>query len=257
MLGRHTWKEYVRGLHEGWLGPLDPPVLPEPEAKPEPIETTPTDGDKPEENKEEEEKKEEKPDRPPQPQPYNSPADYSLASLPDQIPPEFSPSNTIPFPHRLGFRHTFVRLGRFLNRRKLADDIGREVAAVCFAASREWREADGQFEQQLTLHHEEKDWPKTVWKDEDAASVVEEGKPATPPKEKIWTSPLVVDARLMQRMRRFEIRPEDEARAAAVVVPEEEIEGWIKGSLRSIWRWGVDSWNTKPMKPNVGNIDDE
>ena len=25
VIGRHTWKEYVRGLHEGWLGPLDPP----------------------------------------------------------------------------------------------------------------------------------------------------------------------------------------------------------------------------------------
>ncbi|KAL9626168.1 MAG: hypothetical protein Q9164_007927, partial [Protoblastenia rupestris] len=24
ILGRHTWKEYLRGLHEGWLGPMDP-----------------------------------------------------------------------------------------------------------------------------------------------------------------------------------------------------------------------------------------
>jgi hypothetical protein len=23
VIGRHTWKEYIRGLHEGWLGPLD------------------------------------------------------------------------------------------------------------------------------------------------------------------------------------------------------------------------------------------
>ena len=30
ILGRHTWKEYVRGLHEGWLGPLDPPQPSEP-----------------------------------------------------------------------------------------------------------------------------------------------------------------------------------------------------------------------------------
>ena len=27
VIGRHTWKEYVRGLHEGWLGPLDPPPI--------------------------------------------------------------------------------------------------------------------------------------------------------------------------------------------------------------------------------------
>ncbi|MDI1490737.1 MAG: mitochondrial import inner membrane translocase subunit tim54 [Ramalina farinacea] len=25
VLGRHTWKEYVTGLHEGWLGPIDAP----------------------------------------------------------------------------------------------------------------------------------------------------------------------------------------------------------------------------------------
>lgn len=29
VIGRHTWKEYIRGLHEGWLGPLDPPPNPE------------------------------------------------------------------------------------------------------------------------------------------------------------------------------------------------------------------------------------
>ena len=28
VIGRNTWKEYVRGLHEGWLGPLDPPKIP-------------------------------------------------------------------------------------------------------------------------------------------------------------------------------------------------------------------------------------
>ena len=31
VIGRHTWKEYVRGLHEGWLGPPDPPKQPEAE----------------------------------------------------------------------------------------------------------------------------------------------------------------------------------------------------------------------------------
>ncbi|TVY60715.1 Mitochondrial import inner membrane translocase subunit tim54, partial [Lachnellula suecica] len=28
VIGRHTWKEYVRGLHEGWLGPLTEPPKP-------------------------------------------------------------------------------------------------------------------------------------------------------------------------------------------------------------------------------------
>ncbi|KAH7022634.1 mitochondrial import inner membrane translocase subunit Tim54 [Ilyonectria destructans] len=272
VFGLHAWKEYVRGLHEGWLGPLDAPSLPEPETKPALVDVAPADvpppldaapaaeqaeGDKPEEKKEEEKKEEKKTERPPQPLPYNSPDDYSLANLPAQIPVEFNPSNPIVFPHRLGFRHTFVRLGRFFTRRKLADEIGREVAAVCFAASaREWREADGMHEQQLVLAQEEQDWPKSVWKDE-PVEAADENAPVPPPKEKIWTSPLVVDARLMERMRRFEISPELEARAAAFVVPEAEVEGWLKGGLRSVWRWGVDSWNSKPYRPNVGDINSD
>lgn len=260
VIGRHTWKEYMRGLHEGWLGPLDAPPLPEPvivEATPVTEEVTPGDeaADKTEEKKEE--KKDEKPSRPPQPRPHNAPEDYASASTPAHMPVEFSPSTPIPFPHRLGFSHTFVRLGRFLNRRKLADNIGREVAAACFAASREWREADGQYEQQLVYELEEKDWPKSVWKDEPAPAAEDDGKPAGPPKEKIWASPVVVDSRVVQRMRRFEMRPEDEERAARIVVPEEEIEGWIKGSLRSMWRWGASSFASKPAGPNVGNLDDD
>ncbi|KAK2682812.1 Mitochondrial import inner membrane translocase subunit Tim54 [Fusarium oxysporum f. sp. vasinfectum] len=204
IFGRHTWKEYIRGLHEGWLGPLDPPV------KPEPITKT----------------------RPPQPLPYNTTADYSIANLPPQIPAQFSPANPIPLPHRLGFRHTLVRLNRFFNRRKLADEIGREVAAVCFAnSSREWREADGQYEQELVLKHEENDWVKSVWKPEDPPKQDDDNTatvPTEPPKEKIWPAPMVIDPRLAQRMRRFEIAPEDEARAAHIKVSEAEIEGWIK-----------------------------
>ncbi|KAL7799178.1 mitochondrial import inner membrane translocase subunit Tim54 [Trichoderma ceciliae] len=266
VIGRHTWKEYVRGLHEGWLGPLDPPPLPVVETledKPEP-ESSPTEGDgdkKPEDKKpEEEEKKDEAPKRPPQPRPHNSPDDYPSAALPFSIPAEFSPSAPIAFPHRLGFRHTFVRLGRFLTRRHLADDIGRQVAAVCFAAARDWREADGQFEQQLVLKHEESDWPKFVWKDgpEAAADDAEkEKKAAEPPKEKIWASSLVVDPRIVERMRRFEIQPEDEARARKIVVPEAEIEGWIKRNLRSLCRWGASSFASKPKGPNVGSLDDD
>ena len=71
---------------------------------------------------------EKKPERPPQPPPYNSPADYAESALPAAIPAELGPAAPIPFPHVLGFSNTPTRLVRFLNRRKLADDIGREVA---------------------------------------------------------------------------------------------------------------------------------
>ncbi|TWU78003.1 mitochondrial import inner membrane translocase subunit tim54 [Metarhizium rileyi] len=261
VVGRHAWKEYMRGLHEGWLGPLDAPPLPEPElssAEP-PIAETKPDSDTPpaDEPKPEEEKKEEKPSRPPQPRPHNTTDDYESAALPVHIPAEFSPSAAIPFPHRLGFSQTLVRLGRFLNRRKLADDIGRQVAAVCFAAARDYREADGQHEQQLLLQEEERDWPKSTWKEEEPAAEDKKKAASEPERERIWTSPMVVDPRIAQRMRRFEIQPQDEERAARIVVPEEEVEGWIKGRLRSLWRWGAGSWNVKPKGPNVGNLDDD
>ncbi|EGU77828.1 hypothetical protein FOQG_07485 [Fusarium oxysporum f. sp. raphani 54005] len=265
IFGRHTWKEYIRGLHEGWLGPLDPPVKPEPITKTVEAdsETPKAEGDQPEEKKEgkKEEEEEKKPERPPQPLPYNTTADYSIANLPPQIPAEFSPANPIPLPHRLGFRHTLVRLNRFFNRRKLADEIGREVAAVCFAnSSREWREADGQYEQELVLKHEENDWVKSVWKPEDPPKQDDDNTatvPTEPPKEKIWPAPMVIDPRLAQRMRRFEIAPEDEARAAHIKVSEAEIEGWIKGSFRSLWNYTVESVTAKPMRPNVGNVDSD
>lgn len=250
VVGRHTWKEYIRGLHEGWLGPLDAPPVPAVEPPPAP----PAEGENAAEEKKEEEKK---PERPPQPVPHNKPEDYSSASLPPTIPADFSPAANIPFPHRLGFRHTFVRLGWFLNRRKLADNIGRDVAAVCFAASREWREADGQFEQQLVLKHEEKDWPGSTWKDEKPDEDDEQKPKPLAPKEKIWTSPLAVDPRIAERMRRFELTADDEARARAIVVPEEEVEGFIKGSFRKLFRWGARSLSSTPRGPNVGNVDDE
>ncbi|KAJ3560673.1 hypothetical protein NPX13_g9222 [Xylaria arbuscula] len=249
VIGRHTWKEYVRGLHEGWLGPLTAPVIPEPL----PAESTTTEETAKEGAAEgEEEKKdkpegEKKPERPPQPPPYNTTVDYPTSSLPLFIPAEFSPSTPVQFPHILGFSNTFTRLGRFLNRRHLADNIGREVAAVCLATAREFREetntdtAESEPEQATALAWEEKDWPKSVWKaaKEDDTEMDKESSSSTPPAEKIWTSPIVLDPRISMRMRRFELHPDDETRARAIVVPEEEVEGFIKGSLRSMWRWAT------------------
>jgi import inner membrane translocase subunit TIM54 len=117
---------------------------------------------------------------------------------------------------------------------------------VCLATAREYREesspststADSEPEQATALAWEEKDWPKSVWKEVKKDNDEEKkDSPPTPPAEKIWTSPMVLDPRISMRMRRFDLTAEDEARARAIVVPEEEIEGWIKGSVRSLWRW--------------------
>ncbi|KAI0505482.1 mitochondrial import inner membrane translocase subunit Tim54 [Xylaria bambusicola] len=257
VIGRHTWKEYVRGLHEGWLGPLTAPVPAIPD--PLPVHSTTTEATKEEVGGEEKEKHEEtrpeeakKPERPPQPPPYNTPANYPSSPTPLLIPAELSPSAPVQFPHILGFSNTFTRLGRFLNRRYLADDIGREVAAVCLATAREFREkttpgtADSEPEQVTALAWEEKDWPKSVWKETEEVAANEKENPSTPPAEKIWTNSIILDPRISMRMRRFELRPEDEARARAIVVPEEEVEGFIKGSLRSLWRWAIAP-NSRPQ----------
>ncbi|KAK3319076.1 mitochondrial import inner membrane translocase subunit Tim54 [Apodospora peruviana] len=238
VIGRHTWKEYIRGLHEGWLGPLTAPPLPEKVA--DDAETS-----SPEENKPAEEEAP-KPKRPPQPRPYNTTNDYPVESLPLLAPNEFAPAAPIREPHLLGFLNTPTRLVRFFNRRALADEIGREVAAVCLCTYREFRDQQQsfdstsptgsddempQYEQEKELAWEEKDWVKTVWKDAD--------KKDDEIPEKIRPFPIVMDSRVASRMRRFELLPEDEAHAKQIVVPEEEVEGWTKGKLRQLYRWGV------------------
>lgn len=263
VVGRHTWKEYTRGLHEGWLGPLTAP----PHAQPDPEPET----DEPDT---------EKAKRPPQIKPYNSPDDYATAHLPLLIPSEFAPSAPISFPHILGFLNTPKRFVRFLTRRKLADEVGRDVAAVCLAACREYREEAGgddspdtRWEQQRVLAHEEKDWVKSVWKadkeekttakkDDDASplasgsELVDGSKPAAAAKEKIWPRPMVIDQRIGMRMRRFELLPEDEEHARGIVVPEEEVEGWTKSNLRSLWRWTVSNFQKEERKVPT-SFDDE
>lgn len=255
VIGRHTWKEYLRGLHEGWLGSLAPPPEPAPLPAASAPETSTEDKpaeDKPAEDKPAEAKpaeEETKPKRPVQPRPHNTTADYPASTLPYSTPHEFDPSAPIREPHLLGFLSTPTRMYRFFNRRKLADEIGREVAAVCLCTYREYQQlatdadtssptggADqsSQYEQQKELAWEEKDWIKTVWKEDDP----KDAEAAEVP-ERVRAKPIVMDSRIAERMRRFQLSPEDEERARRIVVPEEEVEGWIKGSLRHLYRWGA------------------
>ncbi|EEQ85613.2 mitochondrial import inner membrane translocase subunit tim54 [Blastomyces dermatitidis ER-3] len=155
VIGRHTWKEYIRGIHEGWLGPMDAPA-PEPEASPNPEPSpinaasppanredgSPTCSEQPQENKEaeptpektpEEKKKEEKKPSGPTPA-YIFPAAYPSQQLAPSIPQEIDAS-PVAFPHILGFLNTPIRIYRFVTQRYLADAIGRDVATIVLAAS--------------------------------------------------------------------------------------------------------------------------
>ena len=276
VIGRHTWKEYVRGLHEGWLGPLTetakpveeksteesspqekPPVSPtEPESGVTIHSTTGADGSAlPEEaspTPEPEPKPDEKPKKPPQPAPFITTAEYKSSVTPPDLPTELGPSTPISFPHILGFLNTPRRLYRFLNRRVLADSIGRETAAIILSTYRPYHTTSANLsatsfspddadqspqnqdqesaqvaEQQTALVEEEKEWHKNV-------RVRVEGEP-----ERTWLEPIVLDPRIAARMRKFELTAEDEARARSIVVPEEEVEGWIKGGIRSLGRDGL------------------
>ena len=252
VIGRHTWKEYMRGLHEGWLGPLkeaskleEQPLgdaqNPE-ESKEEPIETLPGISiDSPLRDAEPPADKPKKPSRLP---PFISTKEYELAAAPVELPDDLDPSAPISLPHILGFLNTHRRLYRYLNRRAVADSIGRDTAAIVLSTSRPYHtiptsgesdspSADGtqssaaqEAEQQVALVEEEKDWHKSV-------RVRKDDEP-----ERTWLEPIVLDARIASRMRRAELTPEDEARANRIVVTEEEIEGWIKGGVRKLGRRG-------------------
>lgn len=233
VVGRHTWKEYVRGLHEGWLGPMDPPASvdlyepppPSPETAPaaapessevaaptstddaSPITVHDTAPSEPEKPKEEEPK----PKKKKQPPPYITTAEYSQAQLPPTCPQALGPSTTVALPHLLGFFNFPIRMYRFLNRRKVADEAGRQTAAAVLGAYRPYHtlSEDGeaaQWEQQRLITHEEPEWHKTAKERKDG-----EG-------ERVWLDEMVIDPRIGERMRKFELNPEDEDRVKSIPI---------------------------------------
>jgi import inner membrane translocase subunit TIM54 len=264
VIGRHTWKEYVRGLHEGWLGPLDAPTpaveptpldfpvaqIEEPSPTPtttsnlpgaEPLVVHATDDASPQtlpdtpmpEEAEKAKEEENKPKKKKQPPPFIKPTEYENAALSRNCPQALGPCAIIPFPHLLGFFNFPIRLYRFLNKRQVADDIGRQTAAAVLGAYRPFEVAgetanigggddDGssaQWEQQRLLVHEEADYHKTA-RDR---SKDEEGK------ERVWLDDMVLDPRIADRMRRFVMDAEVEERANSL--PREKKESWFS----SLW----------------------
>jgi import inner membrane translocase subunit TIM54 len=260
VIGRHTWKEYIRGLHEGWLGPLEEPSPPGPETStmlppvdhpsssiPEaddgspkaapPSDALPKDTDE-----------EKKPPSPPHA--YLSTHAYSTSPMSPMIPPILEPSAPIPQLHLLGFLKTPIRIYNYLNQRKLADDVGRQTAAVVLAAHRPYQHSESfastssggsdidavplatrapendavqtsqNWEQQRVLIDEEPTWHKSVH------------KPRKDDLERVWLDEVVIDPRIAERMRRFVLDPEEEARAQRIgngtekgrAVPVEDLE---------------------------------
>jgi import inner membrane translocase subunit TIM54 len=286
VIGRHTWKEYIRGLHEGWLGPLDPPPPPVAEVPIiEPVEETmkdtaaadqPSDDNQasPEQKTEPEEKKEEKLSKPAGPaEAYISTADYPSAHLPSSLPQTFDSSVPIEFPHILGFLNTPIRMYRYLTQRHLAESIGCQVAALVLAAdARSYRNESfssdselsgasvdstpspsGTLEQQTVLEWEEKEWHKSVRKRDEE----------NPDKEREWLDDIVLDQRISTRMQYATLSPEDEARSQRIASQEEYILGQERPAPVAFWQrmwikygYGEDE-ETLRKKPILPIVDDE
>lgn len=203
IIGRNTWKEYIRGLHAGWLGPLEDPassrVVPSPE--PAMVEDQSSTGV---ETSSQEPAPPATPSEPEAPPPRQELAeDQYESSTPSQvIPSTLDPALPIPYPHILGFLNTPTRIRRFLTKRRLADDVGRQVAAVCLGqlsddSTASWNEhQSAEEEARGLLEHEESDWPKKYRQPAPDA----EGEV---PKDHIWSKAMILDPRLSSRLRFF------------------------------------------------------
>jgi mitochondrial import inner membrane translocase subunit TIM54 len=267
VIGRHTWKEYIRGLHEGWLGPLDQPASPlkesalpagdmsssvnaddaSPSVNPDLPSESPADEAKPTEE-------ENKPPSPPYA--YISTSAYSASPTSPNLPAHLDPSAPIPHSHILGFLNTPLRIYHFLTQRHLADSTGRQIAAIVLGLSRPYHQPSASsstsepdhpssssitpqtddalppnataaplssptWEQQTLLQTEESNWHKSA------------KKPRSDDLERVWLDDVVLDPRIAVRMRRFQLAPEEEQRAARIAAGEERSRAVEVRDLRS------------------------
>lgn len=211
VIGRHTYKEYIRGLHEGYLGPLEEPAevtaimnprmpgdpiteAPEQEQEQDlmgtlqPLETSDdTATTTPETPKTDEEIKAEidaiKAKIPSSPPSYITPASYSAAASPHITEPTYY--IYVPINHLLGFLNTPWRIYRFLNRRQLAEQMCSATAAAVLASS------SRDFSTDEDVHHgeaEEMDWPK---------------KNRTKP-DGVWVEQIVLDKRITEHLKVYQ-----------------------------------------------------
>lgn len=264
VIGRHTWKEYVRGLHEGWLGPLDPPApvaqstpvesdFPVPQIEeplPIPSHSAPTseptvvhatddaspqtlpDTPPPEEaakTKEEENKPKKKKKQPP---PFMKPTEYENAQLSRNCPQALGPAAVIPFPHLLGFWNFPIRIYRFLNKRQAADEIGRQTAAAVlgmyrpFEVSSETVNVGGDEESSSAPWEQQR---LLAHEEDNFHKTARDRSKDEEGKERVWLDAMVLDPRVAERMRRFVLDVEAEERANSL--PADKKESWVS----SLW----------------------
>lgn len=246
VIGRHTWKEYVRGLHEGWLGPVDPPKQPREETplelgpnpnapgvsslgdvavkaaaektlaphEPPQDDASPTADPPPQEEPSEKEKKkqkeEEEKNKPRQPPPYIQPSEWASATPSPSTPDIIGPSVGVRLPHILGFRNTPLRIYRFFTRRRLADSVGRDVATAILASYRPFEVASPTDEGSASGERSEQ---AKVLEHEERDWWKTTYQPRKEHEESVWIENILTDERIASRMRAFQLTAEDEDRA--------------------------------------------
>lgn len=167
-LGRGTYKEYITGLHEGLLGPLEAPPKPEPEPelkKPQ-EEETPTESKKEETSEEDEESL----GRRKIPPPYIKSDEYSNVEYPNELLGIAKDPKTncpilphqsilvVPIPNLIGFLSIPERIYRFYNKRYYADEVLDATKNLVL------QKGVRQFDDPKDLglgKEEELDWPKS------------------------------------------------------------------------------------------------
>lgn len=219
-VGRGAYKEYMNGVHEGLLGPLEapePPVKKTDNESPlsevgnatekadQPInaeqtvpatETVTKEVDESADTPEDDTKEEKNP----VPKPYILPEQYSDAEFAPEldtsrpvlnkkgVPVLFEqPVYVFALPDIVGFTNTHRKIYRFFTRRFEADDFGRRTAHLVENVSRPF-----EFKDQFMAKEEELEWPKK-W--------VQKGKE----RGSEWVQELEVDDRIAQRSRVFEV----------------------------------------------------
>lgn len=201
-VGRGSYKEYVNGIHEGLLGPLEKPEEKIEEPKIEPLDND-AESDKKEDKveiddfgqKDEGEQKKQEPI----PKPYIRATEYESAEL----APEFDFANTVrddknvpllfeqplyvfQVPRLSGIANWPRKIYRFFTKRELAESVSSQTLAIVYGESRPF-----EFKDRFLCKEEELDWPKK-W--------VERGKS----KNSEWVQELEVDNRIGDRLRVFE-----------------------------------------------------
>ncbi|KAI5780482.1 TIM complex component Tim54 [Geopyxis carbonaria] len=273
VVGRAAWKEYVRGLHEGWLGPLHAPEIVKAGTKTEaaapvvetiadaaaPADDTPLNDDGTAPAPAEAADKEPEKPKDPEPEPEKPkfapetilPAAYAAAPLPSDLPPHLPAAGIVPFPHLLGVLNTPVRLYRFVTRRHMADAVCREAAAVALATHRPFITTpapEGTMIADLDVEKALAE-PEHVVGEIDALKHEEGDWVKRVWKEErydgVWRDAVTVDQRLGARMRRFFVSSVDEPREVETTV-------W-----REVFGWGVPKKEVKKVIIDVNPEDED